>query len=520
MGDDAPKVICPHCGEPNPKSLLVTTCQKCLGSLEEAQPAPGEAPASAPPTAEETTPVAEPSAEVRKAEPFPAPAAAPTGPAAPPRRFNLPDLGAVREELARQWNRKGYTGPSCAAQIVVWLAFVCLVLIARTGDWRLLLGWVVIVIGAILVYPVARAIAVVSTYEVTTDPQPDAVPLGSSVTWGVVVEAKKPFILGPGRIVLQCYEHYDLRLARPSRNSAMVHEESQPLAARYLEAGETAELRASLSIPASAIPSYEGEYNSIGWTAFVEASVPGICPNIREQIEFDVLPWIAAAGDRGSAQGELIPANWLERAAGEVQPGPVREGPLWAKLSPADADESDAVPAVSVGSSRQLNLTLEATEDIDCRAIRCRVCCRLHGTAITGETAVSATADGTLSAGSFEGPGEELEAAIAGSEDPALPVALPAERGETEEVGPTAAGVPIHVGPLLAGQTVKYPITLRIPPNGPVSYRGLCVNFDWFVQVNVDIPSWFDKHVKVPFVVTPRLGPERGAGALRWQNEE
>lgn len=436
MGDEASKVTCPHCGAGNPKSLLVTTCGKCLGSLEAAPPASEEAAASVPPTAEEA--VAQSSAEVGKD-------GSPS--AAPPALSDEGSLDDVCSELL---------------PFAVLLGFTLVLLALGSGKW-----WLLAIVGATVVVGagglmVARAMALASTYEVTADPSPDPVPLGSSVTWGVVAKARKRFDLGPGRVGVRCQE-YMVRVARSGSRAyrETICEESRPFAGRHLEAGETAELRARLSVPASAVPSYRGTHNRIEWILFVEAAVPGICPNVKERAQLAVLPWIAAAGDPVPDQAELVLAKWLEKAVGEVEPAAAREGPLLAQLSADDGDQSDAAPAVSVGSSRQLNLTLETTEDIDCRAIRCRVCCRTHG------------------------------------------------RGDSDEIGVAAPGKPIHEGALAAGQTVRCPVAVSIPDEGPVSYRGHHVNFGWLVQVNVDMPGWSDKHVDVPFVVTPRLGPKR-----------
>jgi len=74
MGAPAGPIICPHCGEENPPSAILTTCRKCLQPLDEAEPLEptidlppppdfGQATVSAPREARAATPAAAPPPE-------------------------------------------------------------------------------------------------------------------------------------------------------------------------------------------------------------------------------------------------------------------------------------------------------------------------------------------------------------------------------------------------------------------------------------------------------------------------
>ncbi|MBI2267407.1 MAG: hypothetical protein HYU64_19945 [Armatimonadetes bacterium] len=58
---------------------------------------------------------------------------------------------------------------------------------------------------------------------------------------------------------------------------------------------------------------------------------------------------------------------------------------------------------------------------------------------------------------------------------------------------------------LVAGQPMEHRFVFPIPDDGPVTYHGKYVNFDWFVRIRVDIPFWPDKREKFPFIVLPRI---------------
>lgn len=517
MGDEASKIICPHCGAENPKSLIVTTCLKCLGSLEGAQPAPTEplaqAPAPEPPpvrpvhapvappvrapvmppepaTHEEPVPDEEepelPPARAPAEEPalppprLPAPPKSqPTAPpprapyyppaTSPPPRPPPADPTEQLQTFVRELRRslRGWRGASARGRLdpkqrkamliaVAAVLFGVAVIMSTGGEPGPLLPLFVFGIGGVLAALVVRALMAAMTYEVTTDPPPSFVALGRTFTWGASIRAKKAFVLQAGRIVLRCQEHAVRRGKHTNHYRHTIYEQTYPIPPRQLGPGQAVDLRAEVAIPASAIPSYPGRNNSIEWSLSLEAPVEGICPDIKEKTEFPVAPMVEPGGDASADGNPSVPAKWLERAAARTRAGVVKDGPLSAMVWPADGQMPDALPVVGAGATREFNLTLQTSEDINCRGIRCWIGCRLHG------------------------------------------------RG-TSEYAVLSKDVPVHQGVLRAGQTLNLPLSVQIPPTGPVTYAGRYVNFEWLIRVNLDIPLWWDRHVEVPFVVTPQL---------------
>jgi hypothetical protein len=350
---------------------------------------------------------------------------------------------------------------------VAAVVFSVAVIMSTGGEPGPLLPLLVFGIGGVLAALVVRALAAAMTYEVTADPAPSFVALGQTFSWGATIRAKKPFLLQAGRIVVRCREHAIRRGGKhTSHHRHTIYEKSYPIAARQLGPGEAADLTAEVAVPASAIPSYPGRNNSIEWSLSLEAPVQGICPRIKKETEFPVAPMVEPDSDTSADGNPSVPAKWLEDAAARSRMGAVQDGPLSVMVWPAHGQMPHALPVVAAGETRELNLTLQSSEDINCRGVSCWIGCRLHG------------------------------------------------RGTDEEVG-VSSDVLVHRGGLPAGQSLNVPLSVRIPPTGPVSHAGEHTSFEWIVRVSLDIPLWWDRHVEVPFVVTPRLmpAPERQATA-------
>ncbi len=509
MASNGTKVICPHCGAENPKSLIVTTCLKCLGSLERAQPAPVEpvaqAPAprpaprlaarkpAAPPTRApvmppEPTAPPQPVAAEKGPEPLPArppadasilpPPVPPTPPASEPaaRTPRAPyqplasELVGEVERLARELRRSslglGTRRPSWAldpeehkgvllgvAAVVAGIAVFMFV----GGEPSLLRALVVLGIGGVVAVLVARAFVAATTYEVIAYPPPSFAVLGQTFTWGVSLRVRKAFVLQSGRIVVRCQEHVVQGSGKSrSHRRHTIYEQTYRIPPQPFGPGQTADLTADISIPASAIPSYPDRRNSIEWTVSLQAPVEGFCPDIKAKTELRVVAVVDPHGDTGADGSPSVPAKWLESAAARSRVGAVQDGPLSAMVWPADGRMPHALPVVAAGETREFNLTLRSLEDINCRGVRCWIGCRSRA------------------------------------------------RGAEEEVV-VSKDVLVHQGALRAGQTLNLPLSVRIPPSGPVTYAGHYVNFEWIVRVSLDIPLWWDRQVEVPFVVAPRL---------------
>ena len=466
------EVICPHCGARNPKSFIVTTCSKCLQSLDGAEPAPREespefdtppppAPVGPPdqpvppPTwdapepdeFDEPSPVGEPVPEPRGFPPTVKPQAAP-----PPMTSALPQPPGGAK-----------AGPVCGIVLgigaLTFVAFFFIAILMRRSVGPgvvvpfVLIGGVVVLIIIIAAVVLIRKKIRDTFYDALIDPDPRA-GVGEAFDWGVTVRAKRPITVGTASVTLKCQEHAIARGGTSdSHYRKTLVEQTFQVAGKQLMPGEELPLRVTASIPRDAIPSHASKNNFIEWTLQIRASVPGYCPDLKESISVTVEPTIA--GGQGLAESPSVSADWLT----ETHPpgGHAQLGAAWATLEAEGGATLDQAPVMAVGETRRFRLWVQTNEALNGRGVLCWVGCRIHGS----------------------GTDEEIT--------------LHAEQT-------------IHEGALNPGQPVSFPIEVSVPGSGPVSYVGRYVKLEWVVRVRIDIPLWFDKRMYVPFIVTPRRG--------------
>ena len=342
-----------------------------------------------------------------------------------------------------------------ALRVIIGLAMLTAFL-AFSGRSSAFFAFAVVPLVGLLALVLGRTWISATSYEVRRDPMPRTVTLGQTLVWGGSVRARKALVLKPGRVVLRCQEHA-IRWTgkRTSHHRHTIYEQAFPVGGRSMQPDDKAEVRAEVTVPASGVPSYPGQTNRIEWTLSLEAPVEGICRNIKETVPLAVLPIVVSAQAEAAQGMPSIPADHLAEAARTVRAGGVEGKPLSAVLFLADGRMAYGVPAVSVGETREFRVRLEASKDINCRGVWCWIGCRLHG------------------------------------------------RGADEEVA-MVSDLQAYDGALRAGQPVEFPVSVRVPAAGPVSYRGRCLSFEWSIRVRMAIPMWRDRHLELPFVVTPR----------------
>jgi hypothetical protein len=486
------RVICPQCGAENPKSIIVTTCHQCRGSLQAAQPAPPDSPpppplliprtgaivVPPPPPPPRPAVVPPPRPVVMPPEPVVAPRtpSRPPVPPAPAPAAAPPTAGLgppSAEDLARELKRMLREGPGIALVVAVAVAlFLSVVISHDSGRFASGLVLPVLVLAVVLV---ARAWVTASTYAVTVDPAPGPAMVGDTIAWGVRIVARRPLTLQAGTVTVRCQEHAIVSSGKSTAHYRRpIYERRYSVGGRALAPGEEFEVRPALEIPPSAIPSHDEHNHRVEWT--VELVVPslGFCAGIREKVRLLVAPRIVEAGH---SDDTLVPAGWLAAAPiVEGRPGRItlggvvgstgeklrgitvmRDG-LTVALETTDGVASDYGPVVPAGTTRELKLTLEAQEPVHCRGLLVWIGCMIGG----------------------KGHGEKL--------------ALCKEES-------------VYAGDLLPGRPIEAPIRLVVPPTAPVTYFGSYVRFQWVVRVRVDIPVWRDRTVELPFVVTPQAVP-------------
>lgn len=351
---------------------------------------------------------------------------------------------------------------SCLPLLVIAFVLVAGLVATLTRIYGLKEGILVpgAIVGAIILALIvffARLRIAASFYEVRPAEAPTALTPGESFRWGAVVEPKRRMKLGRAKVVLRCQEHAINRGGTSdSHYRKTILEETLDLGEeRQLALGGIAEFETEITIPQTAIPSYSGKNNRIEWDLILTAPVPGYCPDIKEEVSLRVLPQIGDEFARGEAMDAAIPADWSPPE--EMREGRREQGGVRAELRVVDGATIQGLPAIPVGETRRLDLSVHTDTEFHCRGVLCWVGCRMHGS----------------------GTDEKLDV-------------VPEQF--------------IHEGDFGAGHTISHSLTLAIPQDGPVSFQGRYVKFDWMVRVRVDIPIWRDKYLELPFLVTPRLG--------------
>jgi hypothetical protein len=320
----------------------------------------------------------------------------------------------------------------------------------------LVFGLVVLIAPLSLAGMYLRARIADSYYTLEVRPPTAPLRLGQSFDFYAVVLPKRSMALRSGKLTLQCQEH-----AISQHGSSETHyrraifEQVIELApGRRYQVGEALEIRQRLTIPATAIPSFEGENNFIEWAVILQIPAPGMCPDIHHTSPLRVLPQIVAGADEPLGDDPMVPRNWCRGVSGGEEVS--RVGPIWAGLRSSSGPTLKGLPVAPVGGTRRLRLQVSTDSDVHCRGLLACVCCRIHGS----------------------GTAEEI-------------VLSPEQT--------------IHVGELSAGANAERAYDIKIPEIGPVSFAGRYVKCDWEVRIRVDVPIWRDKRLHLPFIVTPQL---------------
>jgi len=461
MYGEARTVLCPHCGAENQKSEIVTICHRCFKPLASQPPEVAAARQAPPPPVRPVPLPPEPRLPAPVPPPPPPAAPPPAPPAFEPAQTYAPAPGetvTARPAPPREapWFRPRWRIWGRLPGERNWVGIIAggillVVMVARAGGPVVaVIAIACLVVGGVFA---ARAHLAAISYEVTWDPTPTSVDLGQTLTWGVTIRAKRPVTLGTARTRLWCEE----RAVHGSGKSQSVHrntllEQSQVFPGQALAPGQAVVLRGSLPVPPTSLPSYRGAYNTIQWTVSMGVPVPGICPDIKKKARLWVVPVIEGAP--AETRPEWSPASRAEADRAPAEASAATSGPLCATLQTGDSDRQ-GMPVVPVGSTAQLNVSLQTEQEIRCRGVRCQVGYRIFG------------------------------------------------RGNEERKWVSEERL-IHEGPLLAGAPITYPLTVTVPAEGPVSFSGQLVNCEWRLRVRVDIPLWPDKRLDLPFVVAPR----------------
>jgi hypothetical protein len=62
-----------------------------------------------------------------------------------------------------------------------------------------------------------------------------------------------------------------------------------------------------------------------------------------------------------------------------------------------------------------------------------------------------------------------------------------------------------YTGELRRFNVIDQDFLYDIPSEGPISYAGTYVKFNWYIRIRIDIPLWFDPREEREFRVLPRI---------------
>ncbi len=365
-------------------------------------------------------------------------------------------------------------GPMLIVIICVVVGLLPLMFIAMAiGKGSGLFTMGIIVVLSLVGVVIARAWATSSRYYAAPDAAPSGVAIGRPFTWGVTAFAKQNVVIGTGKITIKCEEHAIRRAGNStSHHKRVIYNEAHRLAGGRLAPGQQANLRVDLTLPPHAMPTYRGRHNRIKWTVEIEAPVEGFCTDIKEKAELTVDARVESTEETGAQHDRAVPVTWLRTAtwaSREQQSGQLddllangdkgvakaSDGSVLVSVRASDGLTLPFGPVIPAGETRELQVTLATSEDIQCRGVLCWIGCRAHG------------------------------------------------RGTAEEIVVFREQM-IHTGPLLAKQAVMVPIAITPPPVGPTTYQGQHVKLEWMLRLRVDMPLWVDRRLPIPFIVTPR----------------
>jgi len=324
----------------------------------------------------------------------------------------------------------------------------------RLGAWMVFAALALFGAGAGGAYALLARWAI-ATYEVWVA-APSRMLLGQGAPCAVRLVARRQLTAGV-ELAAECTER-EIHGAGKSRHEHKGFALQQILARegpRAVVPGEQVELSAQLDVPPGGPHSLEARYARVQWALRADVHVAGLCPGLRVRWPVAVAPCVASGSGPGVPGDPDVAACWAEGwqhlRAPEGPPG------LTLSLQPTDGASMAGIPVVPAGRERNLAIELCPRETLDCRGVLVSVRCRLHG----------------------EGNEEKREII----------------REQT-----------IHAGALPGGRSTRHVLSIRVPPDGPVSYAGKVVRVTWEVVVRIDIPVWRDKRVALPFLVAPGIG--------------
>jgi len=62
-----------------------------------------------------------------------------------------------------------------------------------------------------------------------------------------------------------------------------------------------------------------------------------------------------------------------------------------------------------------------------------------------------------------------------------------------------------YTGELRRFNAIDQDFVYDIPSEGPITYTGTYVKFNWYIRIRIDIPLWFDPREEREFIVLPRI---------------
>ena len=305
-------LVCPKCGQSFPDTDLRTLCPGCFTSLERR----GEQTAPSAPTTLAPAAPPQPSPET------PAPPPPVTRPSAPPVasapvRSRTPRAATPVERRIRQGDpvATGLAVVACVLTIFA-LAATAPLLAGRAGLGSVIfavLFWVLAVITtrAFLFRHYVREIAL--TLPHTAHP-------GEEIPYRLVVEPARDLPASSATLALRAEERIISTDRSASRRQSVevFRLDTQLFRQVVLSADHQHVFEGKLALPANAVPSFEGRWNSLKWEARLWVAIPGWRPDAHRRFPL-VVSTLVSGPPLPRPRTLVVPLEWSEKCPGELE---------------------------------------------------------------------------------------------------------------------------------------------------------------------------------------------------------
>lgn len=334
-------LVCPKCGQSFPDNDLRTLCPGCFTSLERR----GEGTVSPP-----HPPTATPSPSSPTTAPVPPSAQPSTPPATPaPVRSRTPRATTPVERRIRQGDpvATGLAVVACILTIFA-LSLTAPVLAGKAGLGSVVfaaLFWVLVVVTtrAFLFRHYVREISLIL---------PRTAQPGEAIPYRLVIEPARDLPASTATLTLRAEERAVSMGQHESRTrrTEVFRLDTQLFRQVVLTAGHQHAFEGKLALPANAVPTFDGRWNSLKWEARLWVVIPGWRPDVHKRLPLTVSTLISGPPPP-EPRTNVVPLDWADRCHAELE---------------ITAEQEHGVLRLQTGQQTHARLRLTPTRKLTC----------------------------------------------------------------------------------------------------------------------------------------------------------